>query len=283
MAVTSTSDLNSLFNLIYERALFVAREMNLMTNLVDIRSASGWMARKINIRPQITASSVGETQDFNSPTSFGLTNLATLTPGEIIAQVTLTDRDMDTDPNGAAMDAASELGAAISTKIDSDLVNAFSSFSTDKGDGAGNSATLENLAAANAVVRYNYAAQYGRINNVLHPYHWHDLWLELGKPTTSVVASAVANEALQNYMVYKLIDADIYTSANISIDASTDAISGVFSRPALMLDVRRAPRMETQRDASARATEINMTSGYAYGVVRSTMGVKFTADATEPA
>lgn len=283
MAVTSTSDLNSLFNLIYERALFVAREMNLMTNLVDIRSASGWMARKVNIRPQITATSVGETQDFNSPTSFGLTNLATLTPGEIIAQVTLTDRDMDTDPDGAAMDAASELGAAISTKIDSDLVNAFSSFTTDKGDGAGNAATLENLAAANAVVRFNHAAQYGRINNVLHPYHWHDLWLELGKPTTNIVASAVANEALQNYMVYKLIDADLYASANITIDGSADAISGVFSRPALMLDVRRAPRMETERDASARATEINMTAGYAYGVVRGTLGVKFTADATEPA
>lgn len=283
MAVTKVSDLNSLFNTIYERALFVAREMNLMAALVDNRSATGWMTRNISIRPAISAVSVAETEDFNSPTTFGLTAKATLTPGEIIAQVVMTDRDIETDPHGAQDDATVELGAALAAKIDNDLLGLFSSFSTDKGDGAGSTATLSNISAALAVLNFNKARQYGRPNIVLHPYHWHDIWVELGQPSTNVVASEAANQALKDYFVADLLSASWYTSSNIAIDGSADAISGLFVRPALMLDTRRAPRLEPDRDPSARAWELNITAGYAYGVVRDEFGVKFTADATEPA
>ena len=53
MAVTSTSDLNGLYNTIYEGALMVARAQNLMTNLVDQRSATGWMNRVVPIPPRL--------------------------------------------------------------------------------------------------------------------------------------------------------------------------------------------------------------------------------------
>lgn len=283
MAVTQLSDLNSLFNTIYERALFVARENNLMAPLVDNRSATGWMNRIVPIRPAVTAVTVAETEDFNSPTTFGKSTKATLTPAEAIAQVVLTDRDMETDPDPAVNDATMELGMSIATKVDVDLLALFDSFTTDKGDGAGNAATLENVAAGIAVLGQNKARQYGRPIAVLHPYHWHDIWLELGKPTTSVVASDVANQALRDYFVSSMLAADWYVSSNIAIDGSADAVSGLFVRPALMLDTRRSPRLETERDASARATELNITAGYAVGVVRQEFGVGFTADATEPA
>ena len=283
MAVTQVSDLNSLFNTIYERALFVARENNLMAGLVDNRSATGWMNRVVPIRPAITAVTVAETEDFNSPTTFGKSTKATLTPAEAIAQVVLTDRDMETDPDSAVNDATMEMGMAIATKVDVDLLTLFASFTTTKGDGAGNTATLENIAAAVAVLGANKARQYGRVNVVLHPYHWHDIWLELGKPSTNFPASMVANQALQDYFVSNMLAADWYTSANIAIDNSADAVSGLFTRPALMLDTRRAPRLEPERDASARAYELNITAGYAVGIVRQEFGVGFTADATEPA
>jgi hypothetical protein len=284
MAVTTVSDLSSLFNTIYERALFVAREQNLMAALVDNRSATGWMNRVVPTRPAITAVSVTESQDFSSPTTFGRSTAATLTPGEIIAQVVLTDRDMETDPDSAMNDAVIEMGGAIATKIDTDLVGAFSSFTTDKGDGAGNSATFENFAAGCAVVRYNKATQFGPINAVMHPYHWHDLWLELGKPAATLAALGdVTTQALRDYFVGTLLGGvRIFTSSNIAVDTGIDAISGIFVGPAIMLDTRRQMRMEQERDASARAWELNVTAGYAYGIVRSTFGVKFTADAAEP-
>lgn len=285
MAVTTVSDLNSLFNLIYERAVFVAREANLMTNLVDNRSASGWMDRKTTIRPQVSAVSVGETEDFNSPTTFGKSQLASFSPGEIAAQVVITDRDLETDPDSARDDAVMEMGMAISTKIDTDLIGTFGDFATDKGDGAGNAATFENFAAGAAVVNNVTKRTDGPINAVLHPYHWHDLWLELGKPAATYTnLQGVTEQALRDYYITSLLGGvRIFVSSNISVDASDDAVSGMFTRSAILLDTRRAMRMETERDASARAWELNVNAGYAYGLNRSTYGVAFTADAAEPA
>ena len=54
MAITQTSDLNSLYNQIYERALFVLRETNLMVNLVSNYSASNFYTRNITTRPTLT-------------------------------------------------------------------------------------------------------------------------------------------------------------------------------------------------------------------------------------
>lgn len=282
MAVTQLSDLNSLFNTIYERAMFVAREANLMTGLITNKSATGWMDRNVSIRPQVSAVSVGETEDFNSPTTFGKSTLATISPGEIAAQVVLTDRDMETDPDGARSDAEFELGMSVATKIDTDLVGLFPSFSTDKGDGGGGTATFENFAAGCAVVRNNSKGSDGNPVAVLHPYQWHDLWLELGKPAATYPnLSDVTTQALRDYYVTSLLGGvRIFTSSNIT--SGTAAVGGIFTRNAIWLDTRRPVRMEPERDASARAWELNINAGYGYGLVRSTYGVKFTTDASEP-
>lgn len=285
MAVTTVSDLNGLYNTIYDDALFVAREMNLMGGLVTNVAATGWMDRKVSIRPQVTAVSVGETQDFNSPTTMGLSLQATLSPGEIAAQVVITKRDLETDPHGATAAASYELGASIATKIDVDLLGTFTSFSTDKGDGAGSSATFENFAAGVSVVRNVTKRSDGEPVAVLHPYQWHDLWLELGKPAATYTnLQDVTTQALRDYYITTLLGGvQIFTSANISVDGSDDAIGGIFTRSAIYLDTRRAMTMETpEYDASARAWELNVNAGYAYGLVRSTYGVKFTSDAAEP-
>lgn len=284
MAVTQVSDLNSLFNLIYERALFVARELNLMVNLVDTRTATGWMDRKIPIRPAITAVSVGEVEDYNNPTTFGLSSHATISPGEVIAQVVLTDRDLDTDPSGARNDAEMELGGAIATKVDVDLLSKFTSFTNEAGPGAGAAMTIAKFAVGVAVLTNAKGRQYGPLSAVWHPYHWHDLWVELGQPAaTKVLLGEVANQALRDYFVADWLSVRHYVSSNIAVDGSDDAISACFNQKALMLDTRRAARLEAERDASARAWELNITAGYGYGIVRNTDGgVKYTADAATP-
>lgn len=283
MAVTQVSDLNSLFNTIYERALFVAREQNLMAQLVDQRSARGWMNRVVPIRPQVSAASVAETEDYNSPTTFGKSTKATLTPGEVIAQAVLTDRDIETDPDPAVSDLAIELGGSIATKIDSDLVTLFASFTTDKGPGAGSSATIATAGAALAVLTNAKALQYGSPVAVWHPYHYHDFWVEMGQPAATYSnLQELTTQALRDYYIGDWLGMRHFRSSNISVDGSDDAVSGIFVRPAIMLDVRRAPRLESERDASARATEWNMTAGYAAGIVRQEFGVGYTADAATP-
>lgn len=282
MAITKYSDISSFVAGIYERSLFVVRETNLMANLVNNYSAQGWMTRTFSTRPQVTAETVADGVDYSNATSFGKSSVGTLTPAEAIAQVILTDQNVETDPDGARNDAALELGAAIATKIDEDLVDLFASFSTDKGDGANATATLTNLASAVAVLRNRSVP--GGVKAVLHPYHWHDIWLELGRPAATYPSmEELTTQALRDYFMNSLLGMQVFVSAQIDVDGSDDAVSGIFHPMALALDTRRPYRLEPERDASLRAWELNGTAGYAVGLgPRPTFGVKFTADATEP-
>lgn len=171
MGVTTKSDLNGLFNTIFEDALFVAREMNLMTQLVTIYNGTGYADRKIGQWAQLTAQNVTEGVDFAGAQTFSKSLLATLTPGEVIAQSILTDVMYETDPDDARRACAQELGNAMATKIDTDLAGDFASFTTDVGPGTSQTATLAKFGVGASILRNNKVMN--PINAVLHPYHWH--------------------------------------------------------------------------------------------------------------
>ena len=283
MAITKYTDISSYINTIYERSLLVVRERNLMASLATNYSAQGWMVRTFSTRPEVTPVTVADGVDFTSPTSFGKSTIGSLTPAEKIAQIILTDQNVETDPDGAISDASQELGEAIATLIDTDLVGDFSSFSTGEvGPGAGNSATITDFAVGMSTLRNAKAPS--PINAVVHPYHWHDVWVELGQPAATYdFLGEVANEAMRDFYVSNMMMMRWFTNANISVDASDDAISGIFNSRALALDTRRPYRLETERDASLRAYELNATVGYAHGVGdRPAFGVYYTADAAAP-
>lgn len=275
--ISGTTDISGYFNNILEDAVFVARDNMIMPSLVTGYTAQGWADRKLSIYPQVSAASVGEEEDFSNPTVFGKSSLATLTPGEIAAQVILTDREIETDPQDARGNASRELGMAIADKIEDDLLGLFNDFTNNTGT-AGSAFTLQQCGEAAAELRANNAR--GPFAFVLQPYHWLDIWKEIGKPSTSVVAQNAANAAMADYFVANLLNATWYQHANI--DAGTAVYSAVFNREALALDMRRAPRMEPERDASKRAWELNITAGYATGVRRATFGEGLLGDATAP-
>ena len=110
-----------------------------------------------------------------------------------------------------------------------------------------------------------------------------DVWVELGQPAANqAFLGDLANEAMKAFFVGQMLAAQWFTSANIAIDGSDDAVGAAFHREALAIDTRKEMTMEPERDASARLWELNMTAGYAHGVRRNTFGVKLTHDATEP-
>ncbi len=280
MAITTTTDLNSLYADIYEDALFVARESNVMVGLVRNFNATGYMQRKGSIRPQITAVEKAEGVDFQNPATFGRTAKFTLTPTVKMAQALLTDEDLQTDPDNAAQDCAQELGGAIATKIDTDLVTLFASLTAGKG-AAGSALSMAKCAAGISLLRTNKTPN--PLYFVLHPYGWHDVWVELGQPAANqAFLGDIANQALRSFFVGAFLAANWFTSANIDIDGSDDAVGGVFSPQALGFDEREAPTLEPERDASRKATEMNMSAGYATGILRQEFAAKLTHDATEP-
>lgn len=281
MAISTTSNLNSLYNDIFEDALFVARENTLMTQLVRNFSANNFYDRKGGIYSQATVQTLTEGQDFANAQDFNKTLKYTLTPTEKGSQFVLTDIMVMNDPDDSRSAAAFELGSSMAQKIDTDLVSEFSNFTTDKGDGAGSSATISNFASAISVLRNQNAPM--PIYAVVHPYHWHDIWVELGQPASNqAFLGDAANQAMRDFFMGRFLSISWFVSANISVDASDDAISGVFNPQSLGFDARIAPYLAPERDESLRATELNMIAGYATGVLRQEYGVKFTADATEP-
>lgn len=282
MPITRFADISALVASIYEASVLVVRETSLMPSLVSPYSAHGWMTRTFSTRPQVTPVTIADGVDYSNPTTFGRSALGTLTPAEVIAQILLTDQNLETDPDGAMMSASTELGDAIASKIDTDLATAMASFTVDKGT-ANSAATIASLGAAIAVLR-NAKAPTGQISAVLHPYHWHDIWLELGKPAATYPnLGDNTNKALTDYWVDRFLGVNVFISSNIPVDANMDAVSGVFHPRALALDTRRAYRLEPERDASLRGWELNATVGYAVGLGdRPAFGVKYTADATEP-
>lgn len=280
MAISTVSNISGYFNNIYDDALFVAREMNMMTNLVTNYSAQGWMTRTISTYPTFTAASVSEGVDYANPTTFDKSTLATLTPGEIITQAVVTDRRMETDPQDARRDVATEMGNAIATKIDKDVASSFSSFSNDVGPGAGTTNTLAKFAVG--VSRLRNALTPQPLYVVIHPYQWHDIFVELGQPASQkALLGDVANQALRDFFVGNWLNMQWFVSVNVPT-SGTDATGAIFNSQAIAFDVRKAPTLEPERDASLRAWELNLSAGYAYGVRRSAFGVKYTGDITTP-
>jgi hypothetical protein len=218
------------------------------------------------------------TEDVTVPAPRG--PFPTLTPSEVGAQYLITDQRMESDEMGVVNAAAQELGYAIATKIEADLIGNFTSFTGGTVGAAGSVMTWGRFFAAVAQLRAQNAP--GPYYAVLHPYQIHDLASEVALAGTMSNNPVFGDNVMTTRFFREAAGCQIFESSNIAIDGSDDAIGGVFAKMALALDVRRAPRIERQRDASRRAEELNLSAVYAHGVWRPKFGVKIISDASIP-
>jgi hypothetical protein len=263
---------------IYEDALFVARDNNLMMPLVTMYTGSGLAPRISSEYGTATINSISDTDDLASQ-AFTPATLATLTPAEVGAQFLLTDTRVESDPFGVAADASRELGLAVASKMERDLLGVFSSLTGGTVGAAGTVITWNHVAEMQSRLRAGNVP--GPYEMVLHPYQWHQLAkaATLASGAAQVNAPDFQNAAQAQWFVSRSMGVDFYVSSNITVDGSDDAYCAMFNRAALAIDIRRAPRLEPQRDASRRATELNISAIYGYGVWRPRFGVKGIFDA----
>ena len=281
--ISTYSDITAYVNTIFNDSLFVARETGLMLNLVSILRAQGLAPRTIPLWSQAAVTEGAEGVDYSGTQTMDKSTAATITPKIAKTQYKFTQARYATDPDAVQAAAAREMGAAIAEHVDSDLVDLFSSFTSDQGT-AGSALTLQRCANGMAVLRTNKTR--GPYSYVLHPYGWQDIWTELGQPATNqALLGDVANQALRDYYVMRMVNADWYTDANISIDGSDDAVSAVFNRESIVFDERQAPIMLYDFDASVLGGgghELNEEIWYGVGVQRAGYGVALTHDASAP-
>jgi hypothetical protein len=275
------SNISAFVNSIYEDAFAVAREQNLAAGIVKVFTDQNGMAlRKSQGYSAASINQVAETDDLASQV-FTPTAIGTLTPYEYGGQFLLTDQRIDSDPFGVRDDASIELGGAMAAKIDTSVFNNLSSFTGGTVGASGSAISWTYLENALALLRAQFAPLPYRA--VMHPYQWTILARAASVAGSSATNAGVAlpDEVNRNFWVGHVLGVDIYITANVQTSGN-DAYFGVFSAPALGLDIRRAARLEVERDASRRAWELNMTAVFGAGVWRPKFGVYGICSLTTP-
>ena len=168
------------------------------------------------------------------------------------------------------------LGNSIATKIDTDLIALFDGLSTSLG-ATTTELTAAYLFQAAATLRANKAP--GRLVGVFHPYQTYALKANLTNTFANPNGGDLQNEAMRNGYVGTIAGIDIYESANITVDGSGDAKGAVFAPEAFAIAMKRDFNIETQRDASLRAWELNATAVYGVGELDDSYGVEMYFDA----
>ena len=277
---TTSSTLSELFVNITQEAIFTFQETSVMRPLVTVYPISGsGKTVEVPVYPTVSAAAVNEATDLSNtavnPTS------ATITASEVGVMTTLTDLGRDSASRNVAADIGKLFGEALAKKVDTDLVGLLDDFASanDQG-GAGTELTADLLFKAQAILRSaNVPAPY---YGVFHPkavFNLKKTLTQAGYGTSSYAISEIRNEALRNGYIGKIAGIDVFENANISIDASDDAYGAVFHPASLGLCIKEEIKIETQRDASLRATEIVGSIVYGTGVIKDTFGVTVLSDA----
>ena len=279
---TTSSTLSELYTEVIQEAIFTFQETSVMRPLVTTYNISGQGKQiAVPVYPAITASGVSEGSDLSN-TAVNPTE-ATITASEIGVMTTLTDLGRDSASRNVAADIGKLFGDAIADKVDTDIAGLFSSFSSDLGS-ASTELTPELIFKAVATLRANNvpAPYYG----VFHPkaaFNLKKVLTNAGYTTSangaSLAVSDLGNEALRSGYIATVAGVQIFENSNIAIDQYDDSVGAVFHPVSLGLAMKQDFKVETQRDASLRATEIVATITKGQGVVKSDYGVALTVDA----
>lgn len=271
-SLNPASDINAFINTVFEAALLVARDNTFMPSVVrGFSDRTGLATRQNSQYGGATMNQIAETDDLVGQ-AFTPASIATLTPVEFGAQYFLTDSRVESDPFAVTSDAATDLGLAMSTKVETSLMSHFNAFTGGTIGTSGSICTWSYVMAMESVLKTKFAP-YPYIL-VLSPAQWFPL-AKAASVASSVATNAADSlkEAVNSMFFVKQFGAvSIFVSNNVETSGN-DAYAGMFSRDALAFDLRRAPRIEYERDASRRGTEMNLTSVFAHGVWRPTFGV----------
>ena len=283
MANSTTSSLAGLFTTIQQTALFTMQEKAFMRPLIrnyNLVNQPG-KAAHVGIYPTLATSVVtsGENSDASAQTITATDK--TFTANEIAVMATLTDLARDSTADDSAAAIGRILGETLAKKVDEDIAALFSGFSSSGTTAAGTSElTPDDILSAIAQLRANSVT--GPYIGVFHPYQTYNLRKVLANAGAATVPSLsdVGNEVLRGGYIGRLFGVDIYESAVVTGTSAGAYVGAVMHQDALAFCLKKDVIIETQRDASLRATEIVASMSYAVGELFDLHGVKITTDAS---
>lgn len=270
---------SALYANMVQAALFTLSERTVIRPLVrqyDMTGTPGLTAQ-IPIYPALTADSPADGGDLTNK-AFEVTTSKTLTAAERGVLVTLTDLAQETASEDVAAAVGRQIGDAMAKKVDEDLAALFPGFSNSVGSGAAE-LTVEDLFKAAATLRANQAP--GPYVAVVHPYQAYQLKKQLtGAGNTNMVnPSDLGNEALRAGLVGTVAGITVFESTVVTGDSAGAYVGAAMSADAIGFMLKRSMRIENQRDASLRATEIVGSMAYGVSELFDVYGVQLIGDA----
>lgn len=276
--VTSTVSAELYANIV-QSALFTLSEQTVIRPLVrnyDMTGTPGLTAQ-VPIYPAISAAGLTENTDITTSTAFDVTS-AEIVAAEVGALVGLSDLSRESAGDDVAAAIGRQLGDAMAKKVDTDLAALFSGFSNTVGSGAAE-ITVQDLFKAAATLRANNAP--GPYVCVLHPYQAYQIKSQLTNAgnTNMVNPSDLGNEALRAGFIGQIAGMNVFESTVISGDSAGAFVGAAMAADAMGYMVKRNMRIEEQRDASLRTTEIVGTMAYGVKEIFDAYGVGIIGDA----
>jgi N4-gp56 family major capsid protein len=273
--LSGTSSLDHLVSNIVAEAQFVAQEQSIMRNLVKNFTvpANSGKVLQVPIYGNPTAGSVAEADDL-SPNAITSSEVL-ITLSEIGLMTNVSDMALNHSSQNVIADVGRLFGTAIAKKMDQLLIANFANFSEGQGSAAAELTVDEMF---KAVAKLSTASAPGPYYGVFHP----KVMYQIKKGLTNTFAgdrySELANEAMRTGYVGTIAGVQIFESSNVAIDGSDDSVGAIFSRDAIAMAMGSEIKIETQRDVSARATEVVGVATFGTAELHDSYGVKLTAD-----
>ena len=276
---TTSSSISELYTEIIQEAIFTFQETSVMRPLVTTYNITGQGKQvAIPVFPTVSASAVGEGTDLSNTEVNPTEN--TITASEVGVMTTLTDLARESSARPIAQDVGRVFGEAIAKKVDTDLVDLFGSFASGNDLGAaGTELTADLLLQAEATLRaLNVPKPYVAVFHPKAMFNLKKTLTQAGYNTSANVISPTGENVYNSGFVGSMFGIDLYENANISIDVNDDSVGAVFHPISLGLAIKEDFKIETQRDASLRATEIVATIMKGQGIVKDNYGCAITVD-----
>jgi N4-gp56 family major capsid protein len=283
----SPGSLQHLISPVVQEALFVASERSIMRGLVRNYTVPFNNGKVYQIPKYPTASAIAIAEGTDLASSAGditiSTSVSNIELSEIGIMTVLTDMARNTSESNVIADLGKLFGEAIARKIDQDLIQLFSGFSTsiNTNGPAATELTVAHLFQANATLKN--AAVPGPYFGVFSPKAIYNLKANLTNTFANPNAGVLQNQAMVEGYVGRIAGIDIFESSNVgqsTAESAGLAINGVFSRDALGIAIMQDLKIATQRQESKRADDVVCTAVYGVAELHDTYGVKIFADNT---
>lgn len=275
----SSSDSSLLTNVLRE-AIFTASEKSIagsVYNVYDMTATPG-LTVQIPIYPEATAYTPTQAQDILGEAIS--TSNQTITAAEIGARIDVSDLLAESTARNMASDVGVLLGNSIAEKIDVEAFKKFREVTAGVGDSTVDLKANDILSAVYTLRNANAPTDAdGDYFAVLHPGQALRLTKELiaaGINTNAGALSSVGNSLISSSAyVGKMFNVKIFQSTALEDDSVANDTEGcLFSPIAFGHILKRAIRVETQRDASARTTEYVATTARGNAILKNNYAVR---------